>query len=286
MGETVRFGNFKVNAGPETVNCSGSVAVAFNYHFRCLNPSTAIGCLHLLEKARFERMCGRFTVTADGETVRREFGLPAVPFDYRPRYNVAPMQDVLTVAAGPAAARAGWMRWGLVPSWADDPAIGSRMINARAETLERKPAYREAFERRRCLIVADGFYEWRRVGSTKIPMRIRLKTGRLFAFAGLWDRWSKEGRPLVTCTILTTTPSPSIAAIHDRMPVILSRENARRWIDSAEDCRLLSEMLLPFPDDQLEMYAVSTLVNHVDNDSPECSAPAHAAPVTEQTSLF
>ena len=232
-------------------------------------------------------MCGRFTVTADGETIRSEFGLPEVPFDYRPRYNVAPMQEVLAIVHDGAAARAGWMRWGLVPSWAAEPSIGTRMINARSETIGVKSAFREAFEKRRCLVVADGYYEWRKIGNLKVPMRIKLADGRPFAFAALWERWSRGGaEPLVTCTILTTTPPAGIAAIHDRMPVILSPSDRRRWLDRDADPAALEAMLHPYDADDLEAYPVSSLVNHVENDSPECVAPADPPVATEQTTLF
>lgn len=232
-------------------------------------------------------MCGRFTLTADGDAVAAEFGLPDVPFDYRPRFNVAPMQDILAVIHDGTNRRAGWMRWGLVPAWADDPAIGSRMINARSETIDEKSAFREAFERRRCLIVADGFYEWRRLGDSKVPMRIHLPEGRPFAFAGLWERWSRRNEPpLVTCTILTTTPSPGIAAIHDRMPVILPPEARALWLDRDADPESLKPLLRPYDATGLEAYSVGRLVNHVDNDSPECITPMDPPAATEQTTLF
>lgn len=232
-------------------------------------------------------MCGRFTVTADGETVVAEFGLPDLPFDYRPRYNVAPMQDVLAVIHDGNRRRAGWMRWGLVPAWAEDPSIGSRMINARSETIDAKSAFREAFERRRCLIVADGFYEWRRHGPLKVPMRIHLEDNRPFAFAGLWERWSRRGaEPLITCTILTTTPAASIAEIHDRMPVILRKEDEARWLDRDADPDSLKSLLVPYAGADLEAYPVSTLVNHVENDSPEVLLQTDPPATAEQTSLF
>jgi putative SOS response-associated peptidase YedK len=231
-------------------------------------------------------MCGRFTVTADGETVVREFGLNNVPFDYRPRYNVAPMQDVLAVIHDGAQPRAGWMRWGLLPSWADDPAAGARMINARSETIDERSAFREAFERRRCVIVADGFYEWQHLGSIKIPTRIRLAGNRLFGFAGLWEKWSRRGEPLITCTILTTTPAPSIAHVHDRMPVMLDRDGCMRWLDKSAEPDLLKSLLRPFDDDQLEAYPVSNLVNYVENDGPACVQQVQPPAVTEQTTLF
>lgn len=231
-------------------------------------------------------MCGRFTITADGATIVAEFGLPDVPFDYRPRYNVAPLQDVLAIVGEGDKRRAGWMRWGLVPSWADEPAVGSRMINARSETIAERPAFREAFEKRRCLIVADGFYEWKRVGDIKVPTRITLKNRRPFAFAGLWERWSgANAEPLITCTILTTTPAPSLASIHDRMPVILPQEARGRWLNRDEDAEALKGLLRPYADEALDVYVVAPVVNRVENDSPECVEPARSG-AAEQTSLF
>lgn len=230
-------------------------------------------------------MCGRYTLTADGETIRTAYGLAEAPFDYRPRYNIAPMQDVLVVANGRQGRRAGIMRWGLVPAWADQPADGARMINARSETVTERSAFRDAFERRRCLIPADGFYEWRSAGSTKIPMRITLGE-RPFAFAGLWERWQKgDAAPLYTCTILTTSPAAAIASIHDRMPVMLRPEQYDLWLDQGSDPEVLKSLLQPYDGPELQAYVVSTLVNKVENDGPECIAPATAS-VAEQTSLF
>jgi putative SOS response-associated peptidase YedK len=238
-------------------------------------------------ETRLADMCGRITMTAEAEAIRSEFGLPDLPFDYRPRYNLAPMQDVLAVIQDGAGRRAGWMRWGLVPSWAPDASIGSRMINARSETIDAKSAFREAFERRRCLIVADGFYEWRKHGSLKVPMRIHRADNQLFAFAGLWERWSRRGsEPLITCTILTTTPAESIASIHDRMPVILRREEQAHWLDRDADPDSLKPLLRPYDGDDLEAYSVSTLVNHVENDSPDCVIGADPPATAEQTTLF
>jgi len=233
-------------------------------------------------------MCGRFTITADGEVIVSEFGLPDVPFDYRPRYNIAPMQDVLAIVHDGNGRRAGWLRWGLVPNWANDPSVGTRMINARSETISERSAFSEAFEQRRCLIVADGFYEWQRIGNIKVPMRIRLRSDRPFAFAGLWERWTRKGKPAITsCTILTTSPSASIADIHDRMPVILGERERELWLDRTADPETLKQLLQPYPDEELTAYPVSTLVNHVDNDSPDCvtraEPPQHA---NAQTTLF
>jgi putative SOS response-associated peptidase YedK len=233
-------------------------------------------------------MCGRFTITADGEIIVSEFGLPDVPFDYRPRYNVAPMQDVLAIIKDGEKPRAGWVRWGLVPNWAPDPSVGTRMINARSETVGERSAFSDAFEHRRCLIIADGFYEWQRIGKIKVPMRIHLRDDRPFAFAGLWERWSRPGAPpLVSGTILTTTPSPSIAGIHDRMPVMLGPRERELWLDRDADAAALRAVLQPYPDEQLEAYVVSQLVNHVDNDSPACVAPAEPpSQAAAQTTLF
>lgn len=230
-------------------------------------------------------MCGRYTLTADGETVRTAYGLDEAPFDYRPRYNIAPQQDVLVVAQGRNGRRAGVMRWGLVPGWADSPADGARMINARSETVTERSAFREAFERRRCIIPADGFYEWRAVGAVRIPMRISLGE-KPFAFAGLWERWQRgDGPPLYTCTILTTSPTASIASIHDRMPVLLRPEQYDLWLRQDTDPETLQSLLRPYAGDDLQAYVVSSLVNKVENDGPECIAPA-SAPVAEQTTLF
>ena len=233
-----------------------------------------------------EVMCGRYTLTADGETVRTAYGLDEAPFDYRPRYNIAPQQDVLVVANGKQGRRAGIMRWGLVPAWAETAAEGARMINARSETVAERAAFRDAFERRRCLIPADGFYEWRQVGPVKIPMRITVGD-RPFAFAGLWERWQKgDAAPLYTCTILTTSPAEAIASIHDRMPVILRPEQYDIWLDRDADPAALASLMQPYDGDDLQAYVVANLVNKVDNDGPECIAPVEAPPVAEQTSLF
>ena len=232
-------------------------------------------------------MCGRFTLTADGQTVRIAYGLPDAPFDHRPRYNIAPQQDILVVGSGREGRRAGIMRWGLVPSWADSPADGARMINARSETVDEKPAYRDAFAQRRCLIPADGFYEWRNAGGIKIPMRVTRRGEELFAFAGLWERWQRGNEPpLFTCTILTTSPAASIANIHDRMPVMLRPDQFDMWLDDKTDVATLKSMLKSYDDDDLHAYSVSNIVNKVDNDGPECIAPADAPVTTEQTSLF
>lgn len=210
------------------------------------------------------------------EWIREEFDLFELPAGYRPRFNIAPAQEVLAIVRAGDQPRAGWMRWGLIPFWAKTPAIGHRMIMARADTIATKPAFRDAFRRRRCLIVADGFYEWRRVGATKVPMWIHRTSRRPFAFAGLWDRWRPPdgGSPVVSCTIVTTEANDALRAIHERMPVILPPAARAAWLDPATEPAALAALLRPYPDDDLEAHAVSGLVNSPKNDVPECIAPA------------
>ncbi|MFH1724017.1 MAG: SOS response-associated peptidase, partial [Elusimicrobiota bacterium] len=170
-------------------------------------------------------MCGRYTQTADIKTLQRRFGFRAEGAAFAPRYNIAPGQTAPLVVRDEAR-RLALMRWGLVPSWAKDPAIGHRMINARSETIAEKPAFRKPFEKRRCLVVADGFYEWRRAGRAKVPVRFVRKDGAPFAFAGLWDRWRVPGEtPLDTFTVLTTSANSLVAEVHARMPVILREDD-------------------------------------------------------------
>ena len=220
-------------------------------------------------------MCGRFTLTADQDSFEDRFSFTGFDLGWVPSYNIAPTQEVLTVTNDGAENRAELMRWGLVPSWAKDPKIGNRMINARAETLAEKPSFRTAFRRRRCLIVADGFYEWKREGKKKMPMLITAGSDRLFAFAGLWETWKQpDDSWLLTCAIITTSANDFMTSIHDRMPVILPRESEDLWLDSDEqDSAMLSELLLPYDSNQMEAYEVSTLVNSPRNNSPELIAP-------------
>lgn len=218
-------------------------------------------------------MCGRYTLTADAAAVAEELELPGLPATYRPRYNIAPMQEVLAVTAPDGEPRAEMLRWGLVPFWAKDPALGSRMINARAETLAEKPAYRGAYRKRRCLVVADGFYEWQKQPGGKQPYRIRRGDGRPFAFAGLWEEWGPKERPLRTCTIVTVGPNALMAPIHDRMPTILEPDERDLWLSPEQDPRALQDVLHPYRGDGLEAYPVSTLVNAPGNDLPACIEP-------------
>jgi putative SOS response-associated peptidase YedK len=220
-------------------------------------------------------MCGRFSL---GATIRvaQLFDLPNWP-EVPPRYNIAPSQEVPTVIRNrETAAREFWpMRWGLVPSWANDPSIGNRLINARAETAATKPAFRRPLRERRCLILADGFYEWVREGRHKQPYCIRLRDGQPFAFAGLWDRWQPaEKKPLDTCTILTTPPNALIQPLHDRMPVMLAASAYDLWLDPAvQDVGRLQTLLAPYPADAMVAYPVSTRVNTPANDSPDLLTP-------------
>jgi putative SOS response-associated peptidase YedK len=218
-------------------------------------------------------MCGRFTLSVTQEELFQAFGIAPEP-PHAPRYNVAPTQEVLALVPGagadaaPAAVR---LRWGLVPPWAD-PATGARLINARAETIAEKPAFRSAFRRRRCLVLADGFYEWQRTPEGKVPMRIRLRSGRPFALAGIWE--VKPGEPeLRTCAIITTAANRFMAPIHDRMPVLLQGAAAAAWLAEGE-AAALAGLLVPCADDELEAYPVSRLVNAPANDVPACLAPA------------
>ncbi len=220
-------------------------------------------------------MCGRYTLASPEEWIREEFGDLELPPDRRSRYNIAPSQDVLAIVRGEAGPRAARMRWGLIPFWAKDPAIGQHMINARAETVATKPAFRDAFRRRRCLIVADGFYEWHRAGAAKVPMWIHRASRRPLAFAGLWDCWRPPaGEPVVSCTIVTTAANDALRPIYERMPAILPPAARGVWLDPAADGDALAAVLRPYAADDLEAHAVSTLVNSPRNDVPECIAPA------------
>jgi putative SOS response-associated peptidase YedK len=174
------------------------------------------------------------------------------------------------------------MRWGLIPSWTGDPAIGARTINARSETAASKPSFREPLQRRRCLIPADGFYEWQRAGKAKQPFCFEVGNGEIFAFAGLWDRWrGQDGQVVETCTILTTTPNKLLADVHDRMPVILAPNHYDRWLDpSMQDAASAVGLLTPFDSNLMRRYPVSTRVNLVTNDGPECSAPVELPAAT------
>ena len=220
-------------------------------------------------------MCGRYSLSAPGDVIAEIFALAEVP-DLRPRWNVAPTQGAAVVRVGEGGVRrCELLRWGLVPFWAKDASIGSRMINARAETAHEKASFKHALRRRRCLVPVDGFYEWRKTPDGKGPTRIQRRDGRPFALAGLWERWSRgPGEPLETFTILTTSPNTLLRPIHDRMPVILDPTDWEGWLDpSAERPERLRPMLGTAPDGELEAFAVSRRVNSPANDDADCAAP-------------
>lgn len=217
-------------------------------------------------------MCGRTTLTITPEDLERTFGFP-VPADYRPRYNIAPTQALLALSDQGGERGLRWYRWGLVPYWAKDLSVGNRMINARAETVQTKAAFRWSFENRRCLVVVDGFYEWQKRPEGKQPYRIRSRTRGAFTLAGLWDRWRKGPELVESCTIVTTPASSFLQPIHDRMPVIIDAADRDRWLAADADPGSLLRLLEPRDRDDLEAYAVSTLVNDPANDVEECLDP-------------
>jgi putative SOS response-associated peptidase YedK len=219
-------------------------------------------------------MCGRFTLTTDLERLEERFSVHAASLSYAPRYNIAPNQPVLAVIAA-AERRIGFLRWGLIPPWAKDASVGDRLINARAETVAEKPSFRRALQKRRCLVLADGFYEWKKEGKRKTPMYITLKDHAPFGFAGLWETWrDPSGETIHSCTIITTTPNCLVESIHTRMPVILSREQESLWLDrTVEDPAVLTAVLVPYPAEAMDAYAVSPLVNSPTNDTPACIVP-------------
>lgn len=211
-----------------------------------------------------------------GQTIAEAFGLGVVP-DVAPRYNIAPTQSVAVVRERVQGARElVLLYWGLIPSWSRDRAMGARMINARAETLAEKPAFRGAFRARRCLVVADGFYEWQKLGDRKRPHHIRMADGRPFAFAGLWERWEGAGGEAVeSCAIVTTTPNRLLAPIHDRMPAIVEPGLYAAWLDPRQhDADALAGILRPYAAEDLIVTPVSQRVNNPANDGPECVRPA------------
>ena len=221
-------------------------------------------------------MCGRFSLGASATKLASHFNVQE-SFVWSARYNLAPSQEVLTVVQPAGTARQlRRMRWGLIPAWAKDPAIGNRLINARAETVATKPAFRTALRDRRCLILTDGFYEWESQGRRKQPWFIRMQDSRPFAFAGLWDRWTDpEGRAVESCTIITTTPNDLIRRFHHRMPVILAPADYDLWLDvRVRDVDRLLPLLAPYRPNEMTANPVNLLVNNPANDSPACQAAA------------
>jgi putative SOS response-associated peptidase YedK len=218
-------------------------------------------------------MCGRYALTIDPGDLRTAFPEFIFPEQGAPRYNIAPSQPILALP-NEGKNQASFFVWGLIPSWAKDPSIGNRMINARAETLSEKPAFRSAYKYHRCLIFANGFFEWQAQPEkkSKVPHFIQLKSGAAFAFAGLWEHWqSSDGSEVRSATIITTDPNELMASLHNRMPVILPSNTYAQWLDPApQSPNRLQNLLLPYPADEMEAYPVSTLVNSPGNDVAEC----------------
>ena len=224
-------------------------------------------------------MCGRFTLTLEPGELREAFPGVEIPAEMKPRYNIAPSQPV-AVIPNDGKDKLDFFIWGLIPSWAKDPAIGNRMINARAETLAEKPSFRAAYRRRRCLVLADGFYEWRKEpgNKAKTPMYIQMESKEPFAFAGLWEIWhSADGSEVRSCNIITTEPNGLVKQIHNRMPVILPREAYELWLAPEEkDPSELDGLLVPFPAPEMMAYPVSRTVNSPANEGPELIVPVAA----------
>ena len=240
-------------------------------------------------------MCGRFTLRKEESVIREAFELSEVP-TLEPRYNIAPTQLVPTVVRPKVSAQSPEqseqrqflsLRWGLIPSWAKDPAIGARLINARSETVTEKPSFRAAFRQRRCLVLADGFYEWQRQERKKQPFYFRLQDGQPFAFAGLWERWkAPNGEAIESCTILTTEANELLRPIHDRMPVILDPKDYELWLDpEVQKPEPLQQLLRPYRSEGMTTYPVSTQVNNPSNNSPECITELLNSPVNSTAAV-
>ena len=227
-------------------------------------------------------MCGRFSQTRSTEQLADRFVVPAASLDWKPRYNLAPGQSIPTIVQ--AGDRRSWkkLQWGMVPSWAKDRSIGHRLINARSETVDQKPSFRKALQKRRCLVPADGFYEWKKSeGRRKVPMYLSLTEGGPFAFAGLWEIWSDPDRPecLETFTICTTAPNDLVRPIHDRMPAILRPEDEATWLDpKVESMDRLKSLLKPYPADAMAARCVEPYVNNPAHEGPRCIQEAPDPP--------
>lgn len=224
-------------------------------------------------------MCGRFTLHHYGRDVAARFLFPQDP-DWQPRYNLAPTQPVLAVRRGDDGREAARLRWGLVPSWSKGPGTGPPLINARADTAATKPAFRDALKKRRCLVVADGFFEWKTAGKDKQPYYFTRADGGLFAFAGMWERWG-DG-PLESVALLTTEANDLLRDVHDRMPVILSAEDEASWLDPSSEAALVAKLLRPYPSEEMDRRPVGAFVGSPRNDGPRCIEPVAAI----QRSLF
>lgn len=219
-------------------------------------------------------MCGRFVLTSRTDQIEQSFGVEDVPSSV-PRYNIAPTQDVLVIRQNGGGSRyAEMLRWGLIPHWAKDPAIGHKMINARSETAHEKPSFRNPIRYHRCLIPASGFVEWSQENGSKQPWYIHRKDGELLAFAGIWDSRKDAEGTIESCSILTTSANALVAKIHDRMPVILSASEYDQWLDrQITEAQQLEALYAPFPSDLLQAIPISTRINNPRHDSPDCLEP-------------
>ncbi len=216
-------------------------------------------------------MCGRFARYASGEELRERYPFIEVP-PVEPRYNIAPTQSVAVVRATATGRELAFLRWGLIPSWSSDPAIGNKLLNARAETVAEKPSFRSAFKRRRCLIPASGYYEWQKVDARhKQPYFIRPQGGGLFSFAGLWEEWhDPQGEVVESCTILTTEANDVTRPLHDRMPVILDPASDALWLVTGADAATLHSLLVPYPCEKMEAFPINSWVSNPKHEGPRC----------------
>ena len=231
-------------------------------------------------------MCGRYRLSRRKQIIEEHFDSAPWDEDWSPRFNIAPTQPIPIIRQHPKepVREMSLMRWGLIPSWAKDPSGAARMINARSETASSKPAFRDSLKSRRCLIPADGFYEWARTGKSKQPYCFEVNEGELFAFAGLWDRWKDpSGNWIKTCSILTTTPNAVTSPVHDRMPVILDPDSYDLWLDPGmQNVAAVSELLKSYDARLMRCYPVSTRINHVANDDVECSQPVELGKIQDR----
>lgn len=219
-------------------------------------------------------MCGRYTLLADELKIRRRFELPGEIPTFEPSYNIAPGQNVLAVVHDGKKRRAGYLRWGLIPSWSKDEKIGYNMINARSETADIKPSFKHLMVRKRCLVIADSFYEWKPTDEAKVPQRIQVENRSMFAFAGLWDKWQQDDKVVFTCTLLTKPSNDFMQAIHHRMPVILPKEEENTWIQALFSSPLEAKQFIQSLDDEkFTAYPVDTHVNNAKNNDALCIEP-------------
>ncbi|HTF25888.1 MAG TPA: SOS response-associated peptidase [Candidatus Limnocylindria bacterium] len=234
-------------------------------------------------------MCNRYRLTHSKQYLAERFQAADAEFEDRPRYNIAPTQPVLTVRRehGQKVRHFTTMRWGLIPSWAKDMSIGNKTLNARSETVTTTPAFRDSILSKRCLIPADGFYEWRKMGSVKQPYCFEVGEGEVFALAGLWDQWtSPDGEIIESCTILTTTPNSLVADLHDRMPVIVPPDKYNLWLDpDVTDFKAICDILKPYDAMAMRLYPVNRKLNNSNNDDAESASPV-ILDIPTQANLF